>query len=239
MAITTVLFDLDGTLLPMDQEVFTKAYFQGLTAKALPYGYEPKQLMQTIWAGTAAMTKNDGGQFNQQLFWDTFFKQYGEGAKKDIPLFDDFYRNEFQQIQACCGFSPLSAKWVHTLKEKGLCIALATSPIFPRIATESRIRWAGLSPEDFAWITTYENSRSCKPNPQYYRDLCETLGVCPEECLMVGNDMEEDMIAASVDMQVFLLTDCLINKAGRSLQSYPHGDSEAFTRFIDETDFDV
>lgn len=29
---TTILFDLDGTLLPMDMEAFTKAYF-GLLAK--------------------------------------------------------------------------------------------------------------------------------------------------------------------------------------------------------------
>ena len=59
MKITTVLFDLDGTLLPMDQDLFTKGYFKLLAAKLAPYGYEPKQLIDAVWAGTAAMLKND------------------------------------------------------------------------------------------------------------------------------------------------------------------------------------
>ena len=50
-------FDLDGTLLPMDQEVFTKDYFKRLAAKLLPHGYQADQLVDGIWAGTAAMVK--------------------------------------------------------------------------------------------------------------------------------------------------------------------------------------
>lgn len=46
---TTVLFDLDGTLLPMDQDAFTKAYFQCLAAKLAPYGYEPAKLIDSVW----------------------------------------------------------------------------------------------------------------------------------------------------------------------------------------------
>ena len=34
MNIKAVLFDLDGTLLPMDQDIFVKSYF-GLLAKKL------------------------------------------------------------------------------------------------------------------------------------------------------------------------------------------------------------
>jgi hypothetical protein len=51
--LTTILFDLDGTLLPMDNEAFTKGYFKLLAAKLAPHGYEPKQLVDAIWAGTA------------------------------------------------------------------------------------------------------------------------------------------------------------------------------------------
>ena len=40
--IKTILFDLDGTLLPMDQDAFTKAYFKSLSEYLLPFGYEPK-----------------------------------------------------------------------------------------------------------------------------------------------------------------------------------------------------
>lgn len=57
MKLTTVLFDLDGTLLPMDNDEFTRGYFKLLAAKLAPHGYEPKQLVDAIWAGTAAMVK--------------------------------------------------------------------------------------------------------------------------------------------------------------------------------------
>lgn len=70
------------------------------------------------------------------------------------------------------------------------------NPIFPAVATESRIRWAGLAPETFAWYTTYENIGYCKPNPDYYREILRYLDCRAEDCLMVGNDVEEDMMAA-------------------------------------------
>ena len=48
-----------------------------------------------------------------------------------------------------CGFLPDAAQTVRKLKELGYRVALATTPMFPSIATESRIRWAGLELEDF------------------------------------------------------------------------------------------
>jgi len=122
---------------------------------------------------------------------------------------------------------------VRCLKAHGLRVALATNPIFPRIATEQRIRWAGLAPEDFALYTTYENSTFCKPNPDYYREVARTLGVSPVECLMVGNDALEDMAARETGMDVFLLTDCLINTKGRDLSAYPKGNFAALNVYLD------
>ena len=83
MKLTTVLFDLDGTLLPMDQEEFTRGYFGLLTQKAAPRGYDPKQLVDGIWAGTAAMVKNDGSQTNEAVFWRKFAQIFGQEALKD------------------------------------------------------------------------------------------------------------------------------------------------------------
>ena len=113
---------------------------------------------------------------------------------------------------------------MRAIKEMGLRVALATNPIFPAVATESRIRWAGLEPEDFELYTTYESNGYCKPNPAYYREVAAKLGVDPAQCLMVGNDVEEDMEAAEqTGMRVFLLTDCLINRENRDISAYPHG----------------
>lgn len=226
MSIKMILFDLDGTLLPMDQEVFVKTYFGLLAKKLAPYGYEPDKLIQAVWAGTAAMVKNDGKESNEERFWQTFAQVYGVDAKKDIAVFDDFYRNEFAGVKEVCGYHPKAAETVRVLKEKGFRVALATNPIFPQIATAQRIRWTGLAPEDFELFTTYENSHYCKPNLSYYEEVLERLGVTPQECLMVGNDVSEDMIAEKLGMKVFLLTDCLINKEDKDISVYPSGSFE-------------
>ena len=109
------------------------------------------------------------------------------------------------------------------LKEKKYRIVLATNPVFPGIATESRIRWAGLQPSDFELYTTYENSHYCKPNVAYYEEILQKIGCRPEECVMIGNDVAEDMVVQKIGMRAFLLTDCLINQSGEDISVYPHG----------------
>lgn len=232
MKLRCVLFDLDGTLLPMDQEEFTKAYFHLLAKKLAPRGYEPKGLVDAIWAGTAAMVKNDGQCSNEEAFWQRFTQIYGPKVQADKPVFEEFYANEFQLARDVCGFTPRAAETVAAIRSMGYRVALATNPIFPSVATESRIRWAGLKPEDFELYTTYENSTHCKPNPAYFHDVAESLHLAPESCLMVGNDALEDTAAAQVGMQVFLLTDCLINKDGRDISTYPRGSFEQLLDYI-------
>ena len=104
--------------------------------------------------------------------------------------------------------------------------------MFPAIATCSRVRWAGLEPSDFDLITTYENSCHSKPNIAYYRDILETMNLKPEECLMVGNDAEEDMIAETLGMKVFLLTDCLLNRKNKDISKYPQGSFPELLEYI-------
>lgn len=234
MHINTVLFDLDGTLLPMDQDVFVKTYFGLLAKKLAPLGYEPKALVDAVWKGTMAMIQNDGSCTNEEAFWRLFCSLMGAHARQDEPEFDAFYRNEFQQVQQVCGFNPKAAQLVRALKNRGLRLALATNPLFPSVATQSRVRWAGVDLKDFELYTTYENSRYCKPNPAYYRDILNELGVRGEDCLMVGNDVGDDMIARSLGMQVFLLTDCLINHQNEDISRYPHGGFDELLAFVEE-----
>lgn len=233
MSIKYVLFDLDGTLLPMDQDEFVKAYFGKLAAKLAPRGYDPKLLIKGIWAGTEAMVKNDGSCTNEETFWNTFGALLGDHVRQDEPVFAEFYHNEFQQVKDICGYDERAGRIVRRLKEQGFTIALATNPIFPAIATQSRIRWAGMEPEDFALYTTYENSSCCKPNPDYYRDVLAALGAQPEECIMVGNDVQEDMVAESLGMGVFLLTNCLIDRAQTDISRYPHGGFDELSAFLE------
>lgn len=234
LMITTILFDLDGTLLPMDQEKFVNSYLKRMAMKLAPQGYDPDALVKGIWKGTGAMVKNDGAATNEEVFWSVFNAVMGRDCRQDEPLFLDYYRNEFQLVAQDCGFDPQAAEAIAEIKSLGYRVALATNPLFPAIATQSRAKWAGLNPDDFALITTYENSRHSKPNLDYYRDVLATLDVKPENCVMVGNDVSEDMIARELGMNVFLLTDSLINRENKDINDYPHGGFEDLMTFIRE-----
>ncbi len=234
MEIKAVLFDLDGTLLPMDQDVFVRDYFKRLAAWAAPKGYEPKKLFESLWAGIEVMVKNDGSCLNREAFWKCFAGIHGEKAWEDKSYIDQFYVEEYNKIQTSCGFTEEAKKVIDLVKKSGRKVILATNPVFPTKATEHRIRWAGLSPEDFELYTTYDNSGFCKPNLQYYKEILEKIDCRAEECIMVGNDVTEDMVAEKLGMQVFLLTDCLINKEEVNILTYPNGSFEELEAFLSE-----
>ena len=100
------------------------------------------------------------------------------------------------------------------------------------MATRLRMSWAGLTPNDFEFYTTYENINYCKPNPTYYLEVAKRIGFTPQECLMVGNDVGDDMPAQNVGMKVFLLTDCLINSKKEDIQKYPNGSFSELLQYI-------
>lgn len=232
--IKMVLFDLDGTLLPMDQDKFMRAYFGGLAKRLAPIGYDADLLVKGIWGGTAAMVKNNGTMTNEDVFWATFSAIYGKDARVDEPYFYQYYVEEFDKVSEACDHDPMAAKTVRAIKAMGFRVALATNPLFPSIATEKRIGWCGLSPEEFELFTAYENSSHCKPNLDYYREVIGKLGVSAEECLMVGNDVGEDMIAEKLGMKVFLITRDLINKGGEDISRFPNGDFEELLEFVEK-----
>ena len=233
MSIKAVLFDLDGTLLKMDQDEFVKTYFKYLAMHLAPRGYEPDKLLKVFWAGVTAMVTNDGACTNQEAFWKVFKEFYGENSIEDKPYIDEFYKNGFNQVEEVCGLYKEAKEIIALVKEMGKMPILATNPLFPHTATENRMRWAGLEAEDFAEYTTYENCHFCKPNPQYYMELLERHNLKPEECIMVGNDVEEDMVPTEkLGMQVFLLTNCLINKNKRDIVAYSNGDFEALKNYL-------
>jgi FMN phosphatase YigB (HAD superfamily) len=232
MSLRCILFDLDGTLLPMDQDVFIATYLKHMAAHLLPHGYEPNAFVKSIWSGIAAMVQNNGSCTNEDAFWNTMKGIYAERSHSCKAILEDFYQRQFYLVGKACGFNPLAGPTIKKLKEMGFTLALATNPIFPSIATENRMEWAGLDRNDFALYTTYENSRYCKPNPDYYREVLEKLGAKPEECLMVGNDATEDLAAAQLGIDVYLLTECLINKQQTDIREYPQGDLNTLLQYI-------
>ena len=221
--IRAVLFDLDGTLLPMDEEYFKKIYFGEVYKKIAYLGYTLDELLKVIWYGTKAMVKNDGSQTNEELFWKSFIEVHPDRLEENKENFVEFYNTIFPTLSYACGFQPLAKDFIKSLKDKGYEVIIASNPIFPIVATKARIRWAGCNPDDFKYITAYENSRFSKPNLKYYEEILEKTGYKPEEVIMVGNDVREDMIINKLGIDSYLITDCLLNLDNEDINKYKHG----------------
>ena len=218
-----ILFDMDGTLLPMDQNVFMKHYFGEMAKVLAPLGLAPEAVAPTIWAGTKAMMKNTGETTNDEVFWQVFTQVSGLDAAPFRPAADAFYSNQFHRARAATAENPLAVEAVRVAREKAEKVVLATNPLFPMVGQKSRMGWVGLKPEDFDLVTSYETDRYCKPNPAYFRDVCRRIGVEPDRCVMIGNDEMEDMAAATAAgiPACFLVTDCRI--AGEAGWDGPQG----------------
>lgn len=229
---TTILFDLDGTLLPIDEKHFVELYFGHMGRYFAPLGFDPKAFIQNVWIGTKAMKENIGPDSNETLFWKVF-RTIQPGLPDNIEeVFLNFYETQFDLVQPSSKRNPLSNQIVQLAKEKGYRIALATNPLFPKIATLKRVSWAGLNPSDFELITTYETSHASKPSKVYYQEIVQLLGVSFEECIMIGNDASEDGITNSFGMDFFLVTDQLINTKQVDLNSFRQGSLEGLYDFI-------
>lgn len=227
----TILFDLDGTLLPMDVEEFTHRYFGLILQTMNEKGFDGKMILDAILSSTKAMILNDGKKTNEEVFWENFTSLTNLSRDLMEPHFNDFYEHVFDQIDSHVQSENMKQA-VNILKEKNYRLILSTNPLFPRIATLKRIQWAGLDPNDFDYITTYENSSACKPNLAYYEEIIDKLDLDIKECMMVGNDVQEDGILEKIGIPVYLVNDYLLNRNNQKITTFEMTDSDAFLKYV-------
>jgi FMN phosphatase YigB (HAD superfamily) len=205
----TVLFDLDGTLLPINGEAFEAIYFKGLSSYFLDK-YEPKEFIKLIWTATKAMVLDTSSKTNEEAFMDALQALVNEDITWMQERFNQFYLNEFDQIKIAVTPNPSIQKAVKLLKEKGYRLIIATNPMFPKIAIEKRIEWTGCDRNDFEYVTSFEKNHYCKPQLKFYEEVLSDLDLDASQCLMVGNDIKEDMIVSKLNMSTYLITNHVI-----------------------------
>lgn len=227
-----ILFDLDGTLLPMNMEEFTSGYFNDLSNSVSSFNIPKEKLIKTIWAGTHAMAKNDGSCKNMEAFWNKFYELIPEAKGTGIDkACDRFYSHEFLNSKRFTQDNPLAVEAVKLARTKAKKVILATNPLFPMVGQITRLSWIGLKVEDFDLVTSYESDSYCKPNPMYFASVCEREGLNPANCLMIGNDEYEDMYACTkVGIKGYLVTDTAIKS-----EEHPwNGEKGSFAEFIEK-----
>lgn len=208
--IKQILCDLDGTLIHFDHHLFVKNYIGLLSQKLSPY-VDPAEFSNHLLTATGLMiNSNDATKTNADKFWEYLKQRTSYPFDKLTPLIDEFYQHDFHQLKSMVTL-PNMLPILERLAASQLPVALATNPVFPKAAVSARLSWGGFCDAQFNLITTYETSHFCKPNPAYYQEIVDTLGVPPQECLMIGNDVAEDLPAGQIGIKTYLLTDSIIN----------------------------
>lgn len=228
----TLLFDLDGTLLDLDMDKFLPVYFRALTRRFL-HLMEPRQFVEHLMASTMAMIGNkDPEQTNEEAFMAEFIPRIGLSREVLLPLLNDFYLNDFGALAGESRRKPLAREIIQYAFARGFAVVIATNPVFPKMAISHRLRWAGVEDFPYKLITTYEIMHFCKPHREYYAEILDRLGLKAEECLMIGNDAQEDLSAREVGIRTFLVEDHLINRTGEAPQTDYRGSLEDLYEFI-------
>lgn len=208
MELKAVLFDLDGTLLDIDIDDFIARYFDGLSAviaKVTECPDRRAQLMSAIHKATSAMMGMHDDETNQEVFTRVFADESGLDLADIWSAFDDFYVRDFPALISHSGPIEGASEVVRLARELSLQTAIATNPMFPRIAVLHRMSWANILPDQVDLITTFETMRACKPHPSYFLQTAQMLGVKPQQCIMVGDDPRLDLAAADVGMATFFV----------------------------------
>lgn len=203
--IKAVLLDLDDTLLINDMETFSPHYYRALMNKMRSV-CPPGAFVEALNNGVRAMVHNDGRQgTNAEVFGREFYRRLGRDPQEIEPILLEFYANEFEELAQHTEPDPVARRLVQLLQERGYQIAIATQPLFPRIAIEARLRWAGVGVDEFRYdmITSYENMRACKPHTAYFEAVLQQLGRRAPEALMVGDSLEADMPARRMGLYTF------------------------------------
>ena len=198
--IKAVLYDLDDTLLNINLTAFVARYLSGeekLLSKisGIPFPTTMHAITRAYLAVDSQERTDD--LTNRQLFDEIVLSHTGIPLsdpaiadaiecyeKTEIPLM----RDGLVQARPRAGVREA----LEATKSLGLISALATNPLFSLATDEVRMVWAGVTDDDFAAISTLDNSKRSKPSARYYEEFCASIGCAPDECLMVGNDARRD-----------------------------------------------
>lgn len=217
---TTVLFDLDGTLLNVDMHRFVPIYLNCL-AQSIDAEVDSEQFVRVMIKRTMErLRSDDGSQTNEEFFLSVAQSDLDISAEQFLQGLQTFYREHMDKLQSLIISSPMARQLVCICKKLGLEVVIATNPVFPRPLVDARLQWAGIGDCEYLMVTSSENSRYCKPNPRYFRAIMGEIGREPETCLMVGNDTEHDLSAAALGITTYLVDTWIIDRGSDFVPDY-------------------
>lgn len=234
-AFDAILFDLDGTLLRVEMTEFIPRYVEGLAEYCRDYA-KPKTFARAMLGSIRDLLKNagDGVQTNEARVCSYLHRELALPEAALQETFRQFAANHLDSLAEMVKPIPLARMILQQCLQQHVPLVLATNPVFPEFMIKARLCWGGLDDVPFKFLTSLENSHYCKPQAGYFLDILEHLGVAPERCLMVGNDVEQDMAASAVGMKTFLVDTWLAGGRVAAAVYDSRGDHGQLQKFLQE-----
>jgi FMN phosphatase YigB (HAD superfamily) len=197
-----LLLDLDGTLLDLDGNDFLDDYTRAVAAWMAPLVPPERFESVLLEAAIPVMVQSHPDRSNRDVLWEAL------GRALDIPParlwshFEGFLATDLSRIHPGGAARPGAHRLVAAARRRGLKLAVATMPIYPRVVVDERLRRAGL--REVPWdVVATDEMHSVKPDPAYFREIAGRLGIPPSDCLMVGDDYFQDLPARKAEMATF------------------------------------
>ncbi|MFX0123941.1 MAG: HAD family hydrolase [Candidatus Hodarchaeota archaeon] len=203
--ITTLLFDIDNTLLLFDDHEFIRIYVTNIHNYFKEEQLNLEKFMNIFLTSTNKMTKKNQSKLdNLSKFAVDFESRINVSHNEIIKRFRDFYRSDFIEVCKIMTLHPI-ARDLLKLASNHFKLVAATNPLFPTIANETRFSQTGL--DRFPWmeITSAENYHFAKPHIEFYEELLDKINKYPSECMIIGDDPINDMVAGKIGIRTFLV----------------------------------
>lgn len=204
MGITTVLWDLDGTLVGIRRRLF-QTVMPVTAAVAFRDLLPPRVFLRDFRAILSQVRANASDETNYELM----VRLLAEHARTDIATADAAMRRladvGFPRLRRLFYPVPAAGAMVAQLDGAGIAQVVATNPLWPASTVSSRLAWGGFDPALFAYVSSGETMHSCKPRSEFYRELLERSDSRARDCVMIGNDVANDSPATQLGIPVFIL----------------------------------
>lgn len=205
-----LLLDLDGTLIDLDLDRFLERYARLLAGYFAPTVPPERFGPAFMEAAMRMLTDVEPDRSNGDRFYDHFCARVGIERSWAQEQAQRFYDEAYPSLREMVRPLPAAPRLVESARRRGWRVVLATQPLFPRRAIVERMRWGGLDPDAFDFITDMDAFHACKPHPLFFQELSRAIQVPPARCVMAGNDVHDDLPAANLGISTFLARDFIL-----------------------------
>lgn len=205
MKLLAVIFDLDGTVLDNEDE----------------YGIAFREVLSKLGKKTDSEFPHTQG-IGVEENWQKLIPKYKIKTKKSIEELSKETQEAYLKILSKVTLKKGVKDFIKDLKDLGILVALATSNTWPTVEKVfDSLNLEGI----FDTMTTGEEVKSKKPDPEIFLLTAQKLGVDPKNCLVIEDTKAGIKAAKDAKMNVVAIARDskhakLLKKAERVIYDY-------------------